>query len=71
MIQRMRERNITRTDILECIQEGEIIGQYDKDYPHPSCLVLGKSKKGKCNACCLCCWRRMVMAYNRLLSIRR
>jgi len=46
MIQRMRERNITRTDVLECILEGEIIEQYDKDYPYPSCLILGRTKKG-------------------------
>ncbi|WPX08750.1 DUF4258 domain-containing protein [Anaerocellum danielii] len=46
MIQRMRERNITRTDVLECIQNGEIIEEYEKDYPYPSCLILGRAKNG-------------------------
>lgn len=47
MLERMKERNITREDILECIFKGEIIEQYEKDYPYPSCLIGGFSEKGE------------------------
>ena len=38
-IKRVRERSIKMSDVLACIQQGEIIEQYAADYPHPSCLI--------------------------------
>ena len=37
---RMRERNIKRTDVINCIQSGEIIEQYPNAYPNPACLLF-------------------------------
>lgn len=44
---RLIERNITITDIINGIQTGEIIKQYEDDKPLPSCLVLGFSVNNK------------------------
>lgn len=38
---RCRERKITMDQIFQAIKTGEIIEDYPKDYPYPSCLVLG------------------------------
>lgn len=38
---RLVERGITVNDIVQCINNGEIIKQYEDDKPFPSCLVLG------------------------------
>lgn len=38
---RLEQRDIFLKDIINCIQSGKIIEQYPKDYPHPSCLILG------------------------------
>jgi len=38
---RLRERGIKYDDIFSAIKTGEIIEQYQGDYPYPSCLVLG------------------------------
>jgi len=46
MLQRMRERNITRENVIECILKGEIIEQYENDYPYPSCLISWVPKNG-------------------------
>lgn len=40
-LSRLQERGIFRKDIRYAILNGEIIEQYPKDFPHPSCLVLG------------------------------
>jgi len=40
---RMHERNISVTDIINVIQTGEIVKQYEDDKPFPSCLLLGTS----------------------------
>lgn len=40
---RMLERGITLTDVIKCIESGEIIKQYEDDKPFPSCLILGMS----------------------------
>lgn len=40
---RLAERNITICDIIEGIETGEIIKQYEDDKPLPSCLILGFS----------------------------
>lgn len=44
ILNRMHQRGITRKDIVNAILNGEIIEQYENDYPYPSCLLLGKSK---------------------------
>jgi len=44
---RLQERGIFPTDIISCIESGEIIEQYPDDYPHPSCLILGTNTGGK------------------------
>lgn len=40
---RLNERNITVYDVINAIDNGEIIEQYPKDFPFPSCLILGIS----------------------------
>ena len=44
---RLIERNISVNDIIQCIDSGEIIKQYEDDRPFPSCLVLGGSVGGE------------------------
>lgn len=43
---RLVERGITVGDIIQCIETGEIIKQYEDDKPFPSCLILGKTLAG-------------------------
>lgn len=38
---RLFERKITVSDVIKCIETGEIIKQYQDDKPLPSCLILG------------------------------
>lgn len=38
---RMQQRGIKIKNVLDCINNGEIIEFYEKDYPYPSCLILG------------------------------
>ena len=45
--QKMMERGIDRADVMNCLTSGEIIEDYPTDFPHPSCLVFGKSTSGK------------------------
>ena len=40
---RLYERNITIDDIINGINTGEVIKQYEDDKPLPSCLILGFS----------------------------
>lgn len=40
---RLTERGITVGDVMQCIETGEIIKQYEDDRPFPSCLILGKA----------------------------
>lgn len=40
---RLNERNISVDDVMNAIDNGEIIEQYPKDFPFPSCLILGIS----------------------------
>ena len=44
---RLFERGITLDDVICCVKNGEIIEQYERDVPLPSCLVLGMEVKGK------------------------
>ena len=38
---RLLQRNITQSDVEEALLNGEIIEEYENDYPYPSCLVYG------------------------------
>ena len=41
---RFEKRKITKEDVIHAIMnDGEIIEQYENDYPCPSCLILGKA----------------------------
>lgn len=42
-LERMQERDISRKDVKNCLENGEIIEDYPEDFPHPSCLVFGYS----------------------------
>lgn len=44
---RLIERGISVSDIIRCIDTGEIIKQYEDDKPFPSCLILGAAIDGK------------------------
>lgn len=44
---RLSERGIKLKDVINCVENGEIIEQYDTDKPLPSCLVLGLSIENK------------------------
>ncbi len=41
---RFAERGIRINDVCNAIKAGEIIEDYPKDYPFPSCLILGITK---------------------------
>lgn len=43
----MMRRGISRLDIFNCLQNGEIIESYPDSFPHPSCLVFGHSLGNK------------------------
>ena len=38
---RLLQRNITQKDVKYALANGEIIEEYESDYPYPSCLVYG------------------------------
>jgi len=40
---RMHQRGIHISDVINCIMTGEIIENYENDYPFPSGLVFGKT----------------------------
>ncbi|WP_026767768.1 DUF4258 domain-containing protein [Selenomonas ruminantium] len=44
VLQRLIQRGIHTSDVVEAIMTGEIIEDYPDDYPYPSCLVLGSNK---------------------------
>lgn len=44
---RLIERNIKMQDVINCIETGEIIKQYEDDKPFPSCLILGMAIDNK------------------------
>ena len=41
ILERMQERNIEPSDVINCINNGKIIEQYLEAYPYPACLILG------------------------------
>lgn len=38
-------RNISRSEVLETMEQGEVIQRYDYDRPYPSALILGFPSK--------------------------
>lgn len=40
-LERMQEREITKSDVFNAIRNGKIIEEYPKAFPYPACLVLG------------------------------
>ena len=49
----MAQRGITREDVYQCIMTGEIIENYDDDYPAPSALIMGRTLSGSiCHVVC-------------------
>ncbi len=40
-LERMQERDISRKDVINCIEVGDIIENYPDDFPNPSYLILG------------------------------
>ena len=47
MLKELLQRNITQDDVLNTLLNGEIIEEYENDYPYPSCLVYGISLNNK------------------------
>lgn len=47
VIVRLFQRNISQEDIETALLNGEIIEEYENDYPYPSCLVYGINLKDK------------------------
>ena len=47
VIARLFQRNITQADVEKAILDGEIIEEYENDYPYPSCLVYGINLNNK------------------------
>ena len=46
-VSRMQERDISRADVFNAIETGEIIEDYPDDFPHPSCLIMGTACDGQ------------------------
>ena len=46
-LNRLEKRNISIKDVKQAIMNGNIIEHYDKDYPYPSCLILGHNNQNK------------------------
>ena len=47
VILRLIQREISQLEVEEAILNGEIIEEYENDYPYPSCLIYGCSIKNK------------------------
>ena len=64
---RMLIRGISRQQVLQAIQTGEIIEQYENDAPYSSCLLLGNDDEGHpihvvCGLAPDCVW--LITAYH-------
>ncbi len=44
---KLLQRNISQSDIEKAILDGEILEEYENDYPYPSCLIYGMNLKGE------------------------
>ena len=47
VIIRLFQRNISQFDVENALLNGEIIEEYENDYPYPSCLVYGINLKNE------------------------
>lgn len=47
VIIRLFQRNISQLDVENALLNGEIIEEYENDYPYPSCLVYGINLKNE------------------------
>lgn len=47
VLNRLLQRNILQADVENALLNGEIIEEYEDDYPYPSCLVYGIDTKGE------------------------
>lgn len=45
ILKRIQQRNISQSSVIFAILNGEIIEQYENDFPFPSCLVLGRTER--------------------------
>ncbi len=45
-VEKLEERCLKRGDVINCINTGEIIEQYENDVRLPSCLILGYGADG-------------------------
>ena len=46
VLNRLFQRNISQYDVENALLNGEIIEEYEDDYPYPSCLVYGINTNG-------------------------
>jgi hypothetical protein len=46
IMERLFQRNITTSDVLNVLTQGKIIEHYPNDYPFPSCLAAGTTLSG-------------------------
>lgn len=46
-VSRIEERNILQSEVIDCINNGELIEYYISDKPFASCLVLGLTYKNR------------------------
>jgi len=46
-VKRMISRNIDRSEVEDVITRGEVIEEYPDDKYSPSCLIYGRTKKGR------------------------
>lgn len=47
VVTRLLQRKISQSDVKNAILNGNIIEEYENDYPYPSCLVYGISLDNK------------------------
>lgn len=47
VIMRLIQRNISQSDVEIALKNGEIIEQYENDYPFQSCLIYGINLKNQ------------------------
>jgi hypothetical protein len=46
-VKRMIEKSVDRHEVEEVVLEGEVIEEYPEDKYSPSCLIYGKTSKGR------------------------
>ena len=51
-IEKIVERELEINQVLESVLNGQIIEEYDSDYPYPSCLILGRANEKVIHTVC-------------------